>query len=135
MSITNIFHISYWFSPPYPAYHAVRIAWYTIFGVVLLIGLVALILRTTVLDHTLRVVLRRAAGFGITMGLVGLLLFSFRQEGIALFSWRVWPLVWLAGVVVWGGRILVYTVGRVPQIKSENMAREMRERYLPKPKK
>ncbi len=132
MSFTNILHWSYWFTAPYPTYHGVRAVWITGFAAVLCIGFVALIIRSVLHDATIKVVLARTASLGITMGLIGFLLFSFRQEGIALFSWRIWPLLWLVGVLYWGVKIARYTLRRVPEIKAENKAREIRERYLPK---
>lgn len=135
MSFKNFFYFSYWFSQPDPAVSGVRALWIVIFLAMVVFGATALIIRAWRQENATRLVLGRLASAFFTLGLLGLLWFAFRQENVSFLSWRLWMGLWAVAAVVWFGSIVRYTIGRIPRIKAENKERELREKYLPKPKK
>ncbi len=134
MSLRNLFHSSYWFSQPELATHAVRWFWIVLFLTLILAGLVLLFLRRHQEAKALQAVFAGLSRCTLTLGILGLLWFYFRQERVLVLGWRFWLLLWVVVLAIWLGRILWYAVKRLPQIKAENKERENREKYLPKKK-
>ncbi|HLB31999.1 MAG TPA: hypothetical protein VJL27_00405 [Patescibacteria group bacterium] len=67
--------------------------------------------------------------------LLGLILLFFRNQGIVYLSWRLWfvmlALVWL-GAMVW---LAGYAIFKYPkEIRTHNL-RELKNKYIPQPKK
>ncbi len=135
MSLKNFFHFSYWFTQPDAAVYGVRAFWIAFFIILLAAGVALLILRAFKSENAVRLVLSRGANALLTLGILGLLWFVFRQQNVAILSMRFWMLVWVVAAVIWFGSVLRYVVLRMPAIKAENREREIREKYLPKANK
>jgi len=135
MSFKNFFHISYWFQQPDPAMHGVRIFWIVFFLIFVVGGIALLVVKAMKQEKAVRLVVGRYASAFITLGITGLLWFVFRQENVSILSYRFWMAIWVVTAGLWLGSIISYTVRRIPAIKAENKERELREKYLPKPKR
>ncbi len=135
MSFKNLLHFSYWFSQPDPTMQGVRSFWIIFFAAIIVLGILVFVVRMLKKENALRLVLGRFANACFTLGFLGLLWFAFRQENVSFLSWRFWMGLWVVAAVLWAGSILRYTIKRLPLIKAENKEREMREKYLPRPKK
>ena len=132
MSIKNLLYWSYWFNQPYIARGWVLWVWLLSFLAFILAGLVLLLVRHFQADTTTRSVLKKFASCFLTMGIIALGWLFLRQERVLFLAWRFWLWFWFAIVVLWLAKILVYTIRRVPRIKVEHQARELKEKYLPK---
>lgn len=132
MSLKNLLMGSYWFSQPNPAQGKVIAIYLAILFGCLLAGLVVLLLRRFQTINALRALMLRYALFGFTFGIVGLLLFVFRQQRVFFLGWRMWFAVLDITMAVWLFRLLKYTFKRVPAIRAEQADRARKEKYLPK---
>lgn len=132
MSYRNFFFLSYWFSQPYGLDGTTWWICFTIFGALVVIGLAALIYRFKTPDKNWRVASNRLAAASLTMGLLGLLWFFFRQYHAYFLGWRFWMLAWFIVSLGWFYVIIMYIIKRLPVIKTLNKERQEREKYLPK---
>lgn len=131
MSFANLFSWSYWFHQPFSAHGAVLWVWVLGFLALVAGGLVARFIRQKKQDRQIREVYSRIGSMAITLGLLGLLWFFFRQERIPFFAWRFWVALWLLGFIWWAIKLALYTVKRLPAIREEKAKREVMEKYLP----
>lgn len=134
MDIKNLFHLDYWFSQPFIAKGLSLQLLVGIFLFLIVAGLICKILSQYKDETYKKVIFKRFGNLGMGVGFVGMVWLFFRQEGIALLSYRFWLLlldIWL----IWGlFKIYKYITARVPEIKSEEDRRARIEKYLPKAK-
>ena len=83
-------------------------------------------------DKHVTEVFNRAGRLGVTMGLIGLIIFFFSFEQIPFFGARFWYLFWGLGFLSWTAAIVRYVIRVVPRERSAEVARQEREKYLPK---
>lgn len=131
MNLKNLVDWSYWFYQPFTAKGGVMWFFMISFLALVLFGLTAKIVRLYGQDKWYKEVLRRSGNAGITMGLLGIIWFFFRQERVAFLAWRFWLLLWVAGAVYWLVKIIMYIIKRVPVIKQEQTKRDEINKYLP----
>ena len=84
-------------------------------------------------DKQVTEVFSRLGRLGVTMGILGLMLFFFSFEEIPLLGARFWYLIWALGVGVWVALIVRYVVKVIPAERAAILARQEKEKYLPKP--
>ncbi len=132
MNLKNLFYFSYWFSQPNLTSKSVETLYLVILLALVLAGIVALIVRRKSVMPAMQNLLSRYASCGITMGLVGLMLFYFRQQHVHFLGWRFWFLLWFVLLAIWLYRLISYHVRRIPLIKAAHEQRVAKEKYLPK---
>lgn len=131
MSVFNLFYFSYWFSQPAILYGAARWAWVMILLTLTLGGLILKIAQKTRPESAAREARRRFGNLFLGLGIWGLIWFFFRQEGVVFLAWRFW-LIPLVVILAWGlFKNIKYAVVRLPKIKAEQQARELKSKYLP----
>lgn len=134
MNLKNIADLSYWFYQPFIAVGSAK--WIFIIGflTITFIGLVSYLVRAfnKQLDKGTMEVLRRSGNWLVVSGLLGLLWLFFRQQRVAFLAWRFWLILWLVMFVFWGYKVIFYALKRMPVINSEQAARELKKKYLPK---
>lgn len=131
MHLSNLLTFSYWFNQPFMARGAAFYLLVIVFLVLTLFGLLSKIIRIYRDKNWQKEWLRRSGNFGLTMGLLGLLWFFFRQTDVFFLAWRFWLLLWLTGSFFWVYRLVWYLIVRVPKIKIESQSRAVQEKYLP----
>lgn len=132
MSLKNLLYTSYWFSQPNLAMGGVEKAYIIILLGLVLLAVAALLIRRRQAINAIRLLLLRAASFGFTMGITGLLLFWFRQQHVFFLGWRIWFGLWAVCAAVWVYRLVSYMVRRLSTIKADYAERQQREKYLSK---
>jgi amino acid transporter len=132
MSIKNFFYSSYWLSQPLIARGALAWVWFGFFASIVLAGIVLFVLRQYEKDSLKKEVYKRFGVIGLTMGMLGLVWFFFRQERIPFFSWRFWLLPWLPITAWWVYRVIHFTTKRVPVIRAQQLQKSIKDKYLPK---
>lgn len=130
MDIRNFFYVSYWFNQPLIARGWVFTVWLWAFLAIFLAGLVAFFLSQRKNFPALSRWYGRLAHCLLTMGFVALVWLGLRQERITFLAMRIWILLWLVILCVWLGKLIVYAVRRLPEIKREHAAKEEHEKYL-----
>ena len=135
MSIKNILVPSYWFYQPFIAIGFAKWFWMVSFLVLVLLGLVAKIVRVAKKDSSGRAkeVMRRSGNLLITMGVLGLLWFYFRQQQVAFLAWRFWFVLWIAIFAFWTYKVLAYAFKKTLP-KEDQTKQEQLKKYLPKSK-
>jgi hypothetical protein len=131
MNLKNLLYTSYWFSSPEIVSGTIFSAWVFVLTTLIGVGVVLLLVRSGTTEKLLRSLLQRWSAFLFTIGLVGLLLFIFRQQSAFVLNWRVWNFILVASCFPWFIRLTYYSLKRYPQIKTENAARELKNKYLP----
>lgn len=66
-----------------------------------------------------------------TMGLIGLILWSFRQLGAFYISAPIGILIWLAILLVWLGFVLYYWLIKAPRRRRQLRVERAKKDYLP----
>ncbi|MFH1292360.1 MAG: hypothetical protein ABIH87_04170 [bacterium] len=131
MAFKNLFYINYWFAQPFSVHGLTFWLFICIFLFLIAVGLVLRIWAQYVQDRSIKLIFRRFASFGMTMGLFGIIWTFFRQERVIFLAWRFWMLVWLLVSVWWMIDILKYVLKRLPVIKKEKQEKEQMGKYLP----
>jgi hypothetical protein len=85
------------------------------------------------MDKAIRRVWKRVAALSATMGAIGLLLYGFYYEGIAVLSMRFWYIIWLA-ILVWWAYDIVMEYRKTKAAQLGDIERQKFEKWLPKPK-
>jgi hypothetical protein len=135
MKLVHLFYWSYWFSEPLPATGLTRIFWIVFPTLLLVVGLGARFLNFSKLDQFKKRLVKQIGKICLTVGVLDLIWFFFRQEQVYLLSFRFW-LVFIKLGVVWSlYKIYMYFKKRVPEIKQQQFERERLSKYLPKRKK
>lgn len=132
MSFSNLWYASYWFGQPAPAAKVSLVLWLVLLLGSVLASLILLFLRYYTSERTRYLVYSRWSNFLLTMGVVGLFLFFFRQSHVVLLGWRMWFLPWFVVSAVWLYRLIAYTFKRVPTIKVEQALQARQARYMPR---
>lgn len=131
MNVLNLLKLDYWFSQPYIAYGTVKWFWIVLFLFFVLLGIVAKFWEVLRAEKNLKRVFKSFAATFWSIGVFGLLWMFFRQEHVPFLAWRFWLLL-IFVFVVWRQFVNIkFLVKRYPQIKKENEARELKEKYLP----
>ena len=132
--MNELFHL---FSPQYILNRNLgpftsNLAWFFVYGLVGLI-ILAIILKKLAKKRD-KFTKRAAAKYSAlawTMGMIGIILWAFRQINVFYLSAPVLLVVWLAIVLVWLGFILHYVFVRAPRRRRE-IARQAQNRiYSP----
>lgn len=95
-----------------------------------------LIMTSSVRKFPLLAELRsRLTQYLLVSGLVGLVLIFFRWEQISYLGSRIWLLIWLLIVTVWGAKVVYYLLKKFPEERRLFEMKRQYERYLPKSRK
>ncbi len=70
----------------------------------------------------------------MTMGLIGLVLISFRFVGAFVLSARFWLVIWFGFTAYWLVKILRYQYKHLPENRDKAEKEKMFRKYLPKRK-
>lgn len=109
-----------------------------LFGVFALLFVLGVVVRVVARrrkeDRLVTETFRRIGQLGVTMGLLGLLLFFFAYQEIPFLGMRVWFLLWGVGLFVWIGTVVRYATKIVPAERRRLSARSERSKYLPRAK-
>lgn len=131
MNLKQLTSLSYLFDVNPPASFAFLYSLASAFLLLIIAGIaVHIFLKLKKGDSYLRNYLKKSPWKLYTFGLVGLALLWFRHEGIPYFSMRLWPLLLLAGFVVW----FVFYLVSSRKIKAGRLAEAERirmQRYQP----
>ena len=131
MNILNLFTFSYWFSQPYIAHGTTKWFWVIAFLFCVLLGILSKLWELMRVEKNLKRVYRSFSISFWCIGVFGLLWMFFRQEHVPFLAWRFWLLIILF-FVAWRQFVNIkFLICRYPQIKKENEARELKEKYLP----
>ena len=130
MSLRHLFFVSYWFSQPDSFSGRLLTGGLVCFLAFIILGVVLLVGRRRLALVPEQRLWGRWSALLITLGLIGLLWLSLRQERVTFLAWRFWMLLWIVALVWWGGRLLWYRFRRLPLIKEEHAARARKEKYL-----
>ena len=128
-----IIYPSYWFTHQ----HIVPQGWVNVlivlFGVFTAVGFVCWIMswRKAFLAPV-RTLLRKIAGFGLTMGILGYMLLFCSIQQVAFFSARILYLVWGIAALIWLYKVLSYAFFSLPKRFEQQRERAKIEKYLPK---
>ncbi|MEK7105455.1 MAG: hypothetical protein AAB865_02120 [Patescibacteria group bacterium] len=136
IDLRPLFRPAFWFNAnPAPLSTAGERTLFIVFAVFLVLGAIIRMVAThRSEDRHVTEVFSRIGRLGVTMGLLGLLAFFFMFENVPLLGARFWLLVWGVGLIVWIVTIVRYIVKVVPAERAEELARQEREKYLPKAK-
>lgn len=135
MHFANLLYLTYWFSQPDPAVGRILWLWLIILVGLVVFGVAALFVGRGNANRAVALFARRLSNCLLWLGIVGLLLFLFREERVAFLGWRVWFLLWAIVGGIWAGHLAYFWFKRVPVIRAEQEARTARETFLPKRKK
>ncbi len=105
---------------------------FIVFAVLLVVGaIIRMVAGRRSEDRHVTEVFNRVGRMGVTMGILGLVLFFCSFEEVVLLGSRVWYLVWAAGLLVWVAGIVRYVKKIVPAERAEALAEAERRKYLP----
>lgn len=108
------------------------LAWFFVYGLVGLIVLAAIIKRQAKKrDKFSQKAAARFSALAWTMGLIGIILWAFRQINVFYLSAPVLLLVWLVTTLVWAAFIGHYLFIKAPRRRREIAAQNRKEVYLP----
>lgn len=106
---------------------------FIVFAIFLVMGaIVRMVAGHRTDDRYVTETFNRLGRLGVTMGIIGLLLFFFTFEQIPFFSGHFWYLLWFIGLVIWLIRIGQYALKIVPAERAAEVARQEKAKYLPK---
>ncbi|PWB38851.1 MAG: hypothetical protein C3F02_02070 [Parcubacteria group bacterium] len=108
-----------------------KIGLLTVFILSLVFGLVAGLRRTQAMNIHKRG-WRKWQVWGWSTGLVGLLLVAFRETRAAYLGSRLWLILWLLLILVWGIFIIKYWFWTIPRKKKEMHQEAEFKKWLPK---
>jgi preprotein translocase subunit SecG len=132
----NFFDLSYWltFSPPSVGGTSGNI----IFGFFVLFFVLGIAVRIVANNRTedrhLKTIANRLAGWFITMGLLGIMLYFFSFERIRFFGAKFWYVVWFIIAAIWFSYLLK-AFKKVPEIKEQAVQNKEKYKYFPPRKK
>lgn len=132
MSILNLFYFSYWLSQPAVLYGTAKWIWVGVLLGFTVFGLISKIIQIIRPNSFARDAWRRFGNLFLSLGLVGLIWFFFRQEQVMFLAWRFWLIPWVMIFIWWLFKNVKYVVVRLPKIKAEQQAKELKAKYLPK---
>ncbi|MBU2566832.1 hypothetical protein KKG46_04730 [Patescibacteria group bacterium] len=134
--MSNLFTLSYWFAlQPQFFTSFIGTALLVVFVAMVVVGVVGYVFsikRKT--DKYIRRAIERASGMLLTHGLFGLLLYFFAFEHIPILSMRIWFVLWLATLFIWGWFIYKYVKFEIPAKRAMKEQREKMNKWLPKSK-
>ena len=129
----NLVSLSYWFNPaPGPWLEVSLKIVYIFFSLLLLSGLVAWFFAgKNKGDKLMFKFWQKIQTAGLTIGGVGLILITLRQQGIYFLAMPFWLVVLLIILLVWIYFIIKYISRDVPQRREEIKQQQEKEKYLP----
>jgi amino acid transporter len=132
----TLLSLGYWLdvTPP-PLSRAFLGAVFAVFALFVVAGLFARVRARRQARKDLVELFGRVGRATTTMGVIGLVLLFFSYEQIRFFGARFWYLLWLLIVLVWAAFIIHHLVRVLPKKRALEIARQEKEKYLPKPKK
>src|SRR3989338_4300606 len=96
------------------------LGWFFVYGLVALILLAAIIKKLAKKrDKFAQKAARRFSALAWTMGLIGIILWAFRQINVFYLSAPILLVIWLVIVLVWLGFILRYILIKAPRRRKE----------------
>lgn len=108
---------------------------FIIFAIFLIFGaIVRMVASRRQEDRHVTEVFSRLGRMGVTMGIVGLMLFFFSFEELPFLAARGWYLVWTAGLIAWLATIVRYVIKVIPAERAAELARQEKAKYMPKPR-
>lgn len=127
---------SFWFArDPAPLLTINARLLFGVFALLFVLGVVVrVVARRRKEDRLVTETFRRIGQLGVTMGLLGLLLFFFAYQEIPFLGMRVWFLLWGIGLLVWVGMVVRYATKIVPAERRRLSERTERNKYLPRAK-
>lgn len=130
-----LIHPSFWFDihPLALTVGSQRVLFF-VFGFLLVLGAITrMVASRHQEDRHVTEVFNRLGQMGVTMGMIGLLLFFMSFEEIVFLGARFWYLFWTIGLVVWIGNIVRYVKKTIPAEREAELAEQERRKYLPGP--
>jgi len=130
MYLAQLATFAYWFDFPRP----ISTLWLTIFVSVFAIlfvgGLFALMFYPKIEDRWKRQVVRRSGSGSAWIGILGLLFVFARVEYIPLFMYRFWLVLLGVAFVVWALRLNRYAGERKEKLLEETRLYQTKQKYL-----
>ncbi len=135
IDLRPLLHPSFWFnvSPSALTFSSERLL-FIVFAVFLVLGaIIRMVASHRKEDRYVTETFSRIGRLGVTIGMLGLLLFFFSFEGVPLLGARFWYLFLAVGFVVWIGFIARYVWKIVPAERAHEAIEREKQKYLPKP--
>lgn len=106
------------------------------FLLLILVGVVCrIVLMQSSKDRYLKLIGKRLITCGLTMGIIGVVLFFFSYEGIQLFGARFWYLVWVIVFIAWVIVLVKFAMKEVPDMRNKDVKQHAKSKYIPGRKK
>ncbi len=134
MNLMNVLNGSYWTDTrPPPLWHASKIGYWIFLGLVLVawVGL-RLAMHRVLNNPPLRKFLKEIVRPLLGLGMVELLYYFFRQEGVSVLSMRLVSVLIFLGFASWGIYITQRFIRSYQTAQDAHRRRRVYERYLPK---
>lgn len=127
---------SYWFNNTPPAFGPGAVKTLFIFFAAFLVlgAVIRMVAGRRKEDRHVTETFNRLGRMGVSMGLLGLLIFFFSFEQVPFLGARFWYLFWGIGLIIWISTIVHYVVKIVPMERAHEIAQREKEKYLPKKK-
>ncbi|MFA6305098.1 MAG: hypothetical protein WCV73_04545 [Patescibacteria group bacterium] len=130
--MTRLLQLSFWFDVyPLPFYQVAYWLFGGLFIACLVFGIFALV-RSQKLGNKLVIkVWSKLGNFGLSFGIVGLILLFFKQQRLPYLGMRFFLGLWLLVCLVWLGFILKYLLVDLPKLKAEKKYKDELLKYIP----
>lgn len=102
-----------------------------IFGLLIILGIIAKITIPKIKDGLKAKACRRLFYLFSTMGIIGFVYLFFAWQGVALLGARFWLIIWSATAMIWLGFIAKYLFLEVPKLRKEIQSKRDFEKYIP----
>lgn len=86
-------------------------------------------------DRHVTATFNRVGRMGVTMGIIGLIIYFFTYQEIPFLGSRFWYLFWGVGCVIWIMSIVHYVKKIIPEERQREVELFERSKYLPGKKK
>ena len=130
-TILHLLSPSYLFAPALGAFTS-PLAWvYLSFNVLLILIAIVFEKLAKNKDKFVQKTAQKYSALAWVMGLIGIILYIFRQLGAFYLSAPIGILLWLAVLLVWAGFIAHYWFIYVPKRKKALKGENLKKKYLP----
>lgn len=124
LDLRPLFTLPFWFDlGPQPPSDTASMAIFIVFGVVLVAGIVARLLRRYAAQKLTRVLIRRASGIAIGAAITGLVWFFCHYERVRFLGARFWFLLWIGFTLFALDRFVTFLRRDVPAMRARQEER------------
>ncbi len=124
LDLRPLFTLPFWFDlGPQPPSDAVSTVVFAVFGVLLVGGIAARLLRRRASQKVTRVLIRRGADMTIWASVTALAWFFCHYEGVRFLGSRFWALLWIVVVVTAVRRYARFVRQDVPAMRARQEAK------------